>query len=138
MGSSIQCVDILKGDPKMPRELALEILSSDGLPETSPLDDIIPKECPWCKTHRGWGLTAFCGKCGKPILPEGPFPLKNRWGGISWGGCGASSHYLGHVLSRCEGDVDILIVWEGGGLEGMRVKDGKVSHPRVVITLENS
>lgn len=138
MSSSIEQIKVLKGNPMMPRELFLELLGSDGLPETNPLESLLPNACPKCKELQGWGMSAFCSKCGSPLVGEGPFPLKNSWGGISWGGCGSSdTSYLARILSQCEGDVDILIVWDGGDVEGLRVKDGKVTRPKVVISLED-
>ena len=138
MGSSVQEIKILKGNPLMSRELVLELLGSDGLPETHPLEDVIPKACPQCKKRRGWGLSVFCSKCGSPLVGDGPFPMKNSRGDISWGGCGSSdTSYLGRILSQCEGDVDLVIVWDSGDVEGMRVKDGKVTMPTVTFVLED-
>jgi hypothetical protein len=56
-----------------------------------------------------------------------------------WRGEGSGYSFddlLAEVLPLTKGSADILVVWDGGELSGIRVRDGVVTQPKVVTVLE--
>lgn len=71
----------------------------------------------------------------KVVDPDALYPIQYPW----WQGegSGRSRELFKHVLTKTQGEAEILIVWEGGDcVSGLHVRNGTVTEKAVRFVLE--
>jgi hypothetical protein len=115
MSYNISHCETLKCDAWISSEDVEEILKHEDewLPEMNFMQDVKPFQV---------------AKAGKYVIKE-----------FEW--CGTCSGYfwdklLLNIAPKIHGTIEAVVTWEGGdSVSGLRIKDGKVSQPKVVVSL---
>lgn len=118
MGTSIDRIHVLRGLPRIAMADAAELLAEhEGqLPEECLLREVADKE------------------------PDADgYVVIDRF---LWRGEGSGNSYYDifqpHVAPKIMGDVDAIVHWDGYDPSGLRIRDGKVTEPRVLMDLEDA
>jgi len=113
MSSHVESIEIISSTNFRVSIAALEALESQvEYPEIHPFE-----------RYTEWGKVR-----GKFIYPRR----------IPWGGSGSGNleALWEEILPIFEGTADLVVTWESGmGLDGLRVRDGKVTHHKVIQIL---
>lgn len=67
---------------------------------------------------------------GYVALDRSKFWWSSEWSGNSW------EHFIKNVATKILGIVEAVVIWEeGDSYSGLRIRDGKVTEPKVVMAL---
>lgn len=102
--------------------------------------DIVAQEDFWLEPEAFQALCALIGEMPEgwhgteadvaDDISRGTFPWYGEWSGRSY------DTLCGTVLPAFHGSADLILCWEGGdSYTGLRLRDGTVSHHRVIMTL---
>ena len=107
-----------------------ETLKCDAWLSVADVEEILNHEEDWLPEMNFMEkATPFqVAKAGKYVIKE--FTWCGTCSGHFWG------TFIDDIAPRIKGTIEAVITWEGGeSVRGLRIKDGKVSQPKVVVSL---